>query len=106
MSNLEQLTLNNLTLGTRSEIDFDKVTSLDDLRDVLRGLQISFWDDGSEKFATVRRFLKPHSEVSQHVHRWIDARNEAVVSGEFCLCGAVRAGNAETNDQEQKGHHE
>ncbi len=29
------------------------------------------------------------------VHKWIDATNEVVVSGEICKCGAVRAAEGE-----------
>lgn len=30
-----------------------------------------------------------------HVHRWVDARNQAVISGSMCFgCGAIRAEDA------------
>lgn len=36
-------------------------------------------------------------EVADHVHRWVDARNTAVLSGEVCPdCGDIRPGNTRT----------
>lgn len=43
----------------QSKIDISKVLTLEDVRDVLRVLDISVWDDYSERFAPVRRFLVP-----------------------------------------------
>jgi hypothetical protein len=38
--------------------------------------------------------LKDSLAETTHEHTWIDARNEVVVSGEICLCGAIRASSS------------
>lgn len=40
-------------------IDFDKVQTLDDVKNILRGLNISVYDNGGEHLEALRPYLKP-----------------------------------------------
>jgi hypothetical protein len=47
-----------------------------------------------EQWADIKRRSDVVKKVSECEHEWVDARNSAVLSGEYCpKCHAVRAGN-------------
>lgn len=44
------------------ELDFDKVQTIEDVKDILRALELRFFDEGQPEFVGVRRLWKPVSE--------------------------------------------
>lgn len=54
-SSLEPLKI----LGTtRKEIDYDKIQSIDDIREIFRCMILTVWDDGTDNFKNVRHLYK------------------------------------------------
>lgn len=50
------------------------------------------------KYGMDEKVVDEIERLSGCTHDWRDARNEVVVSGEFCIkCNAIRAGNATTD---------
>lgn len=47
-------------------IDFDAVRTLEDVKDILKGMQITVYDDGTDRFAPMRRFLVPNNKNNEH----------------------------------------
>lgn len=47
----------------KCEIDFDKVQTVEDIKNLLKGMNIVVFDDGREQFAVMRPYLKPAKET-------------------------------------------
>jgi len=80
----------NYKAKARKETRLDRSINLSEKSDVLR-----------DCMNQLQKIIDGEVEKPEECdHHWVDARNEAVVSGEMCIkCPAVREGNEMKNDK-------